>query len=199
MSLTELFGVYKIEMVTSASRHAKRGLLWVSHTKTRVCNLPKKCKQNTLQVFGQTLSLCIWMACHSCTRLIHWTRFMPQRKSIEENIWRSDRRVLGKRQWIKVAKFMVALSHSKGVLVCELCNKMDGNNLASFIYQYFNTMFERSCKGLSQLWLQDGDPSLVSARRWLFNLLVLCLVRLEIYYYSHLIFSCQQSSADSQV
>jgi len=59
----------------------------------------------------------------------------------------------------KVAKFMVAISHGKGVLVCERYEKMDGNYFASFIDQHFNTMFERSCKGLSRLWLQDGDPS----------------------------------------
>ena len=28
-----------------------------------------------------------------------------------------------------------------------------------FIDQHFNTMFERSAKGLTRLWLQDGDPS----------------------------------------
>ena len=59
----------------------------------------------------------------------------------------------------KVAKFMVAISHGKGVLVCERYEKLDGNYFASFIDQHFNTMFERACKGLSQLWLQDGDPS----------------------------------------
>ena len=59
----------------------------------------------------------------------------------------------------KVAKFMVAISHGKGVLVCERYEKLDGNYFASFIDQHFNTMFERACKGLSRLWLQDGDPS----------------------------------------
>ena len=59
----------------------------------------------------------------------------------------------------KVAKFMVAITHDKGVLVCERYDKMDGNYFASFIDQHFNAMFERSCKGLSRLWLQDGDPS----------------------------------------
>ena len=58
-----------------------------------------------------------------------------------------------------MAKFMVAISHGKGVLVCERYEKLDGNYFASFIDQYFNTMFERACKGLSRLWLQDGDPS----------------------------------------
>ena len=59
----------------------------------------------------------------------------------------------------KVAKFMVAISYSKGVLVCERYERMDGNYFASFIDQHFNQMFQQSCKGLSRLWLQDGDPS----------------------------------------
>ena len=36
---------------------------------------------------------------------------------------------------------------------------MDAKYFASFIDQHFNTMFERSAKGLTRLWLQDGDPS----------------------------------------
>ena len=36
---------------------------------------------------------------------------------------------------------------------------MDAQYLTSFIDQHFDTMFERSGKGLTQLWLQDGDPS----------------------------------------
>ena len=59
----------------------------------------------------------------------------------------------------RVAKLMVAISYGKGVVVCERYEKMDGNYFASFIDQHSNTMFERSCKGLSRLWLQDGDPS----------------------------------------
>ena len=53
----------------------------------------------------------------------------------------------------KVAKFMVAISHGKGVLVC------DRYYFSSFIDQNFNTMFMQSGKGSSRLWLQDGDPS----------------------------------------
>ena len=58
-----------------------------------------------------------------------------------------------------MAKFIVAISHSKGVLLCERYDTMDRNYFTSFIDQHFNTMFERSYKGLSRLWLQDGDLS----------------------------------------
>ena len=36
---------------------------------------------------------------------------------------------------------------------------MDAQYFASFIEWHFDTMFARASKGLSRLWLQDGDPS----------------------------------------
>ena len=54
---------------------------------------------------------------------------------------------------------MEAISHGKGVLACERYEKMDAQFFTSFIDQHFDTMFERSGKGLNRLWLQDGDPS----------------------------------------
>lgn len=59
----------------------------------------------------------------------------------------------------KVAKFIVAISFGKGVLVCKRYETMNANFFASFIDQNFNNMFVRSGKGLSRMWLQDGDPS----------------------------------------
>lgn len=59
----------------------------------------------------------------------------------------------------KVAKMMVAISHGKGVLMCERYEKMNAEYFASFIDRQFDTMFARAGKGLTRLWLQDGDPS----------------------------------------
>lgn len=59
----------------------------------------------------------------------------------------------------QVAKMMVAITHGKGVLMCERYEKMDAQYFASFIDRHFDTMFARAGKGLSRLWLQDGDPS----------------------------------------
>ena len=36
---------------------------------------------------------------------------------------------------------------------------MNRSFFASFIYKSFNAMFSYSDKGLSRMWLQDGDPS----------------------------------------
>ena len=59
----------------------------------------------------------------------------------------------------KVVKMMVAISHGKGVVICERYEKLDAQYFASFIDQHFNTMFARSGKGLTRLWLQHGDSS----------------------------------------
>ena len=47
-------------------------------------SLPKKCKQNTPQVFGQALSLFTWMVSHSFTRPIHWTKHVPLKGEYRE-------------------------------------------------------------------------------------------------------------------
>ena len=42
----------------------------------------------------------------------------------------------------KVTKMMVAITHSKGVLICERYEKMDAQYFTSFIDHHFDTMFE---------------------------------------------------------
>ena len=99
------------------------------------------------------------MVSRSFTRPVHWTKHAPPKGEYGEK----DPKALHKGAWPgtggRVAKLMVAISHGKGVVVCERYQKMDANYFAFFIDQNFNTMFERSRKGLGQLWLQDGDPS----------------------------------------
>ena len=59
--------------------------------------------------------------------------------------------------------------------------KMDKNYFSPFIDQNFNTLFVQSGKGLSQLWLQDGDPLKTGkqhARLWV-------VVILNYYKYHH--------------
>ena len=59
----------------------------------------------------------------------------------------------------KLAKFIVAISYSKGVVLCERYEKMNGAFFSSFIDEHFDNVFARAGKGASRLWLQDGDPS----------------------------------------
>jgi len=44
------------------------------------------------------------------------------------------------------------------VLTCERYEKMD-EYILHLSDQHFDTMLERSGKGLTRIWLQDGDPS----------------------------------------
>lgn len=62
----------------------------------------------------------------------------------------------------KYAKFVVAISHGKGVVVCAPYDNMNGSYFASFIDRNFDQMFNQAEKD-SNVFLQDGDPSQNSA------------------------------------
>jgi len=58
----------------------------------------------------------------------------------------------------KHARFVVAISYQKGVLICEPYEKMNGEFFEDFIDRNFETMFE-ACGKTSREFVQDGDPS----------------------------------------
>ena len=99
---------------------------------------------------------------------VHKTNPMDQARAPKGRVWRKKSEGLtqgclakGSKAGTggKVVKMMVAISHGKGVVICERYEKLDAQYFAAFIDQHFNTMFARSGKGLNRLWLQDGDPS----------------------------------------
>ncbi len=57
-----------------------------------------------------------------------------------------------------VAKFVVALTYQKGVIISESYEKMNGEYFESFVRRNFERMFELSEKDSLQF-VQDGDPS----------------------------------------
>jgi len=60
----------------------------------------------------------------------------------------------------RVLHFMVAISYSKGVVLCEQYEgRINGQMFADFISKHFKSTFERSVNPNSGLFLQDGDPS----------------------------------------
>ena len=63
----------------------------------------------------------------------------------------------------KVLKLMVAISHKEGVVLCERYDINSGLHFANFIEEHFELTFRKAKKGVSRLWLQDGDPSQNSA------------------------------------
>ena len=58
----------------------------------------------------------------------------------------------------KQAKFFVAISYNRGVILAKQYEKLNGESFAKFIRDNFPT-FLLNCGKTSLLWLQDGDPS----------------------------------------
>ena len=67
----------------------------------------------------------------------------------------------GKKEGVggKMAKFMVAIAHNKGVIKCYHYDSINGEVFASFIKEHFPAMFQNSSNPKGKLFLQDGDPS----------------------------------------
>ena len=59
----------------------------------------------------------------------------------------------------RVMKLIVAISYGKGVIQCTQYEHMNGEFFASFVENNLDAMFMRAGKGISRLWIQDGDPS----------------------------------------
>lgn len=65
----------------------------------------------------------------------------------------------------RTAKFFVAISYSKGVVLCEqYVDRLNGPMFNRFVRNNFPTAFERSSNPTNMLFLQDGDPSRKSAK-----------------------------------
>ena len=59
-----------------------------------------------------------------------------------------------------MAKFMVAITHGKGVIECHHYEgNINGETFSQFIRDHFPTMFVRGNNKKGKLFLQDGDPS----------------------------------------
>ena len=60
----------------------------------------------------------------------------------------------------RMAKFMVAIAHGKGVIKCHhYVGNVNGEMCAEFIREQFPEMFEKGNNLKGKLFLQDGDPS----------------------------------------
>lgn len=60
----------------------------------------------------------------------------------------------------RVAHFMAAIAHGKGVVLCEQYHgKLNGQSFAEFIREHFPRVFKNSANPKGKLFLQDGDPS----------------------------------------
>lgn len=85
--------------------------------------------------------------------------------SCQSKVWRKKCEGLhpkctakGSKVGSKQAKFFVAISYDRGVILAEQYEKLTGQLFAEFVQCHFEKVFQRSGKS-SRIWLQDGDPS----------------------------------------
>ena len=65
----------------------------------------------------------------------------------------------------RVANFFVAISHKKGVVLCQqYFDRLNGDMFYDFVKEHFTLAFSKSTNSRNMLFLQDGDPSQNSAR-----------------------------------
>ena len=111
--------------------------------------MTEECKQITPRMYGHSIAFYL-----DGVSFVYKT--MDQARALKGRVWRKKSEgltqgCLAKGRKVgtggKVARSTVAISHGKGVLVCDRCVKMDANYLSSFIDQNFNTMFKQSGKG----------------------------------------------------
>ena len=103
---------------------------------------------------------------------IHKYNPLDQARAPKGRIWRKPREGLSYGCTAKgahcgsggrVAKFMVAVSYGKGVILCEQYETLNGRYFQSLVEREFPRMFTIADKEGRRFFLQDGDPSQNSA------------------------------------
>ena len=98
---------------------------------------------------------------------VHKTRPMEDAMSCRRKVWRKQSEGLhfdctakGAKTGNngKQAKFFVAISYNRGVILAEQYTALDGETFADFVNTHFEQTFLRSAK-TKRVLLQDGDPS----------------------------------------
>ncbi len=98
---------------------------------------------------------------------VHKTNPLDQAKAPKSRIYRKKGEGLcvgctskGKKEGTggNYARFIVAISYGKGVIICEEYQKMTGAFFAKFIEDHFPRMFDVADKE-TDVFVQDGDPS----------------------------------------
>lgn len=141
----------------------KKGLLLQEDLKRRL-NFAKRCKKLPANFWTEGVSFYL-----DGTSWAHKMNPCKQAKTRRTRMWRKRGEGLkkecsakGKKEGTggKMAKFMVAIAHGKGVIACyQYMGSINGEKFAEFIEKRFPGMFERGNNVKGKLFLQDGDPS----------------------------------------
>ena len=101
----------------------------------------------------------------------HKTNPLDDARSPQGKVWRKRKEgltVTAKGSHVgsggRVVKMIVAISFQKGVIFCEKYDKLDGAYFADFVRRNFRTMFRKSGKKYSKLFVQDNCPILNCAK-----------------------------------
>lgn len=142
----------------------KKGLLHIEDLKKRVIYAKKMLKRpSNFWCNGVAFYL-------DAVSFAHKTNPLDQAKAPKSRIYRLKGEGLnfgcttrGKKEGTggNYARLIVAISHSKGVVLCEPYEKMTGAFFAQFIEEHFPTAFTIADK--DYVFVQDGDPSQNSA------------------------------------
>lgn len=140
----------------------KKGQLSLEDEKKRIA-FARKCKKLPSDFWTSGISFYL-----DGTGWVHKTNPCKTVRTTRTRTWKKKGESLskeclskGKKEGVggKVAKFMVAIAHGRGVIKCLLYKKLNGEMCANFIRNHFPAMFADSPNPRGKLFLQDGDPS----------------------------------------
>ena len=146
--LMERTGIGHVSDRTVRRLLRKKGLMSQSDKDTRVTFARRMQADYPLNVWKDSIAFYL-----DGVLFVYKTNPMDQARAPKGRVWRQKfegltQGCLAKGRKVgtggKAAKFMAAISHGKGVLVCDRYEKMDANYFSSFIDQNFNTMFVQS-------------------------------------------------------
>ena len=145
------------------SQCRKKGLLLKEDLKKRLV-FAHKCKRLSPTLWTEGISFYL-----DGTGWVHKTDPTQNKRTARTRTWRKKGEGLerhctakGKKEGVcgKMAKFMVAIAHNKGVITCEqYTGAINAETCKQFIEDNFAEMFENSANPRGKLFLQDGDPS----------------------------------------
>ena len=149
------------------SQCRKKGQLSKEDCEKRL-NFAKRCKAQPDNVWTEGISFYL-----DGTGWVHKTNPSRNARTMRTRTWKKKGESLsrhctakGKKEGVggKMAKFMVAIAHGKGVIAChQYEGHIDGEKFSQIIKDYFPDMFSHSANPTRMLFLQDGDPSQNSA------------------------------------
>ena len=150
------------------SQCRKKGQLSREDLKTRL-TFARRCSKVPEKVWTHGISFYL-----DGTGWVHKTDPCKSARTSRTRTWKKSGEALkreclakGKKEGVggKMAKFMVAIAHGKGVIGChQYSGHINGEKFSEMVRLYFPDLFQGSANSVRKIFLQDGDPSQNSKR-----------------------------------